>query len=161
GVRIEHDGYPRDCGRDLLEQLPQFGAHRGFQIREAGDVAARFGKAVHEATADRIGDLREDDWDRPGLRVERGDHRGSMADDQIELQLDELACESADSLGIARAPAVLDPDVAPAAPAELLHASVNADTRDCRAGSLSAMPMSTPMRRMRSPCARAASGQPI
>src|SRR5262249_41450652 len=78
-------------------------------------------KAVNEATADRIGDLREDDWDRPGLRLERGDHRGGMADDQIELHLDELACESADSLGVARAPAVLDPDVARAAPAELLQ----------------------------------------
>ncbi len=121
GVRVEHDRHPRDCGRDLLEQLHQFGAHRRLQIGEAGDVAAGFGKAVDEAAADRIGDLREDDGDRPGLRLERCDHRGGMADDQIELHLDEFAREIADALGVARAPAVLDPDVAAAAPAEFLQ----------------------------------------
>jgi hypothetical protein len=35
-----------------------------------------------------------------------------MADDQIELHLDEFAREIANALGVARAPAVLDPDVA-------------------------------------------------
>src|SRR5262249_54847125 len=49
------------------------------------------------------------------------DHRGGMADDQIELHLDELACEIADALGVTRAPAVLDVDVAPTAPAKLLQ----------------------------------------
>jgi hypothetical protein len=40
---------------------------------------------------------------------------------KIELHLDELAREIADALGVARAPAVLDVDVAPAAPAEFLQ----------------------------------------
>src|SRR5260370_15867674 len=82
---------------------------------------ARSGKAVDEAAADRIGDLREDDGDGAGFNLKCGDHRGSMADDQIELHLDEFAREIANALSVARAPAVLDPDVAPAAPAEFLQ----------------------------------------
>jgi hypothetical protein len=46
-----------------------------------------------------------------------------MAEDQIEPHLDELAREIPDSLGVARAPAVLDLDVAPVAPAEFLQRS--------------------------------------
>jgi hypothetical protein len=46
-----------------------------------------------------------------------------MADDQIEPHLDELARELADLLGVTRPPAVLDLDVTPVAPPELLQCS--------------------------------------
>jgi hypothetical protein len=40
-----------------------------------------------------------------------------MADDQVRLQLDQLVCEAADAIAVAGAPAIIDPDVAPLAPA--------------------------------------------
>jgi hypothetical protein len=58
---VEHGGDPRNARRDLLEQLQPLAAHRGFQIEETGDVAARPGQARDEAVADRIRNRRHND----------------------------------------------------------------------------------------------------
>ena len=63
------------------------------------------------------------------------------------------------AVGIARAPAVVDPHVAALGPAQLLQALLECRERPDASGSSAARFMSTPMRRIRSGCcARAASG---
>ena len=51
-------------GRDLLEQFGPFAAHAVFEIREAGDIAARVGHALDEAGTNRIRNVHEHDRDR-------------------------------------------------------------------------------------------------
>ena len=65
----------------------------------------------------------------------------------------------ANAFGIARGPAGVDPHVAANGPAQLLQSLHERRERACPSGSSAASVMSTPMRRIRSPCcARAASG---
>src|SRR5260370_37845536 len=52
---------------DLLEQFQQFGVQTVFGQHKAGDVAARLGKAIDEARADRIAADRE--YDRKRTRA--------------------------------------------------------------------------------------------
>src|ERR1700730_5814671 len=108
-------------GSDLLQRFHKLGRDRSLKIGEAGDVASRVSLTVDEMASDGIGDLCEHDRYRAGLLFEGGDHGRGVTDDQIGFLFDELARETLDLVGIARAPAIVDPDVAAGAPAQILQ----------------------------------------
>src|SRR5262249_16974877 len=76
-------------------------------------------QAWHEATAHWIADLRE--HDRYGLRCLFQRHQASRGagDDDVRLQANQFDCGSAQALGLAVAPANIEPSIA-VVPAELL-----------------------------------------
>ena len=79
--------------------------------------------------------------------------------DDVRRERDQFRRVSANVGGIARAPAIVDPHVAAVDPAQLLQPLHERRDAGLRSGSSLAAAMSTPIRRMRSPCcARAASG---
>jgi hypothetical protein len=67
-----------DARRNLLEQLYPLAAHRWLNIGETGDVAAGPWKARNEATADRIGNGRENDGDGARLLQQTRSSRSVM-----------------------------------------------------------------------------------
>src|SRR5262249_40527199 len=62
-VRIEDDGNPADSGTQILERLRPFSCYCRLEIRESRDIATRVREARNEPDLDRVGDLREHDWD--------------------------------------------------------------------------------------------------
>ena len=67
GFGMQNDRDPRECRRNLFEQLQPFSGHRQLEIGQARDIAARPCQALNEAAADRIGDLHENDGYRASL----------------------------------------------------------------------------------------------
>src|SRR6516165_2357083 len=73
---VEQKSHTRDGWRQLLEDFHPLAAHRGLDIGEASDVAARTRKALNNAVADWIGDRREYDRYAPGC-LQHSDRRRS------------------------------------------------------------------------------------
>src|SRR6516225_1668543 len=148
----------RHLGRDLFEQLQPFDGHAKFGRGEPGGVAARARQAIDNTCPDRIRDQYE--HDRHGacclaLMLGGADVRmtsGASATSSIAYLRKRSASPAAHRTSML----TLRPTAQPAS----CRPCRNAATRLCPSGSSAAKCISTPMRRMRSPCcARAASGQ--
>jgi len=63
--------------RDLLEQLQPFPAQTVLEQQEAGGVAARSGKTIYEAAANRIDDIHKHDRHATGRLLQRGQGRAA------------------------------------------------------------------------------------
>src|SRR6478609_6373995 len=59
--------HPRNPRRNLFEQLQPFAPQRALSYYETGCIAARTRKARDKTATDRIGNHRENDWDRARL----------------------------------------------------------------------------------------------
>src|SRR5581483_8743328 len=121
-VSIAQHGDPGQVRRDLLEQLQPFGADIVFKIRKAGRVAARFRETFNKPAADGVSDLNENNGDGVGCPLERPDMRAAGGQYDVRSECDELGRILARALGIAPGPAIIDPEIAPAGPTELLQA---------------------------------------
>jgi hypothetical protein len=60
-------GDAREEWSDRYEHFQPFSADRELIIREPGHVCARARHTVHQATAERIGDVHEHDWNSASL----------------------------------------------------------------------------------------------
>ena len=116
---IPKDRRSRHAWRDLLEQFQPFRAHAVFERGEAGGVAARPRQAVDEAGADRIGTL----TNTIGTVRIVGCSGSSVEPPVAKMTSGASATNSAAyrrmCVGIARAPANVDPHVAAVGPAQL------------------------------------------
>ena len=121
GWRVTQDRHVRHAGGDLLEQLQPFSARAVFEQREAGSIAAWARQALDQSSSDRIGDLHEYDRQGAGHLLQRPHGRNASGKNNVGLECDQLAYEFANTLGIARAPADFDADVASVGPAQLLQ----------------------------------------
>src|SRR5262249_8874775 len=103
----------------LLEQFQPFRCDRVLIKSKAGDVAAGMRHARDEPAAHRVAHLHEYDGYR--LRCLFQGHQGSRgaSDDDVWLQADQFDRSSAQALGLATAPANIEPGIA-VVPAELL-----------------------------------------
>ena len=77
-------GISKDCRsghvwRDPLEQLQPFTTQAVFEQQEAGGVAARSGKALYEAAADRIDDIHKHDRHGTGRLLQRRQGRAASS----------------------------------------------------------------------------------
>src|SRR5215510_12348149 len=119
---IANDRRSRHVGRDLFEQLQPFTAHSVFLICEPGRVAAGTCQAFNEAGPNRIrGQRKHDRYGASRLQQRRYDRAPSSQDD-VRRERDQFRRVSAKEFGIARAPTILDPDVAADGPTQLLQA---------------------------------------
>src|SRR5215470_211348 len=102
-------------------------------------------QAWHEATAHWIADLRE--HDRYGLRCLFQRHQASRGagDDDVRLQANQFDCGSAQALGLAVAPANIEPSIA-VVPAELLKSLLEGQDNSFPARHL--LPLSSARRRV-------------
>src|SRR5262245_18882661 len=82
-VGIEHDCGSPDAGRDLREHLQPLARKCSFHVDEAGEIPARTGQARNEASADRVGDARKYDRDRPRRLLKRSGRRSRSCKDHI------------------------------------------------------------------------------
>ena len=108
-------------GRDLLEQFQPFSAHAIFEQGKSGGVASRPRQACDEAGADGIADTHEHDGHLARRLQQRRQRRGPIDHDGIRRQRDQLGRAPAQEFAVARTDAVLDPDVAPHDPSQLLQ----------------------------------------
>jgi HNH endonuclease len=115
---------------------------------------------VHRLFSHGIGHVHEYNRERARLLQHGGNHRRVLSDDEVRLSVNQLSCECPGLFGISGGPANVDPDIAPIRPAQCLK-PFQKSRFVCPSG-LSARPISTPIRRIRSPCcARAASGHAV
>ena len=126
---------------------------------KAGGVAARPRQALDEAGADRIGDDQRTRSARCGSPVATAPRRAASGQDDVRRERDQFRRIFANALGIACAPADVDLHVAAVGPAQLLQPLQERREAGLSFRIVRGQLMSTPMRRIRSPCcARAASG---
>jgi hypothetical protein len=91
------------------------------RLHQAGNTAARPRQARDDAGADRIDGLREHDRHAAARSLYRLDESGADAEDHVRRQRDKFRGLLAIALAIARAPTMIDPQVAADAPAPLLQ----------------------------------------
>src|SRR5215471_1376958 len=114
---IPNDGRPRDARRDLFEQFQPLRADTVFECGKTGDVAARPRQALDEPGAHWIRSLREYDRHGPGRLQQRRYDRASTSQDDVRRERGQFRRVPTNALGIARAPANVDPQVAAVGPA--------------------------------------------
>src|SRR5262245_58162438 len=93
GRRIEHKSNSSDARRDLFQQPYPLAAHARFHIHETGHVATRPVDAGHEATADGIGDLHENDRDGARQSQYRLGGRCGLRKNKVALRFDQFSGE--------------------------------------------------------------------
>src|SRR5262249_28662397 len=104
---------------DLLEQLQPLAPHRGFEIGESRGIAAWPRQTLDEAAADRIGNLHENDRDRAGYLLKRGEPRIALNQNDVWHQADQLCRVGSKALDVAGDGAILDVDVTTFCPPKL------------------------------------------
>lgn len=105
---------------------------RKFDVRESGRVAAGTREALDKVLADGIGHHRENDRNCARLLKQRLRHRRAPGQDRVRLLRDKLFCQRPHPFGIAGRAAKVDLQIAPFAPAQLLHGLL--EGRDDRLG---------------------------
>ena len=118
--RIPNDRHPRNAWRDLLEQLQPFPAHTVFD--RANPVALPPGRARLATKPPPTGSMTPQTRSASGgSPVATPYNRVRRANDDVRRERDQFCCVSAKAVGIARAPAVVDPHVAAGDPAQFLQ----------------------------------------
>src|SRR5262245_9733368 len=131
-VRVEEERRALGGRGDLLQGFQPFPAHREFKIEKAGDVATRSRHVGDEASAERINNVHEQDWDGARFLHQRGYGRCTHADNEVGFEIDQLPSECAHLSGPARAPTKFDAQVATFGPTQRLESllqSCNASLR--------------------------------
>ena len=91
GIRIEDESHTLHCGRDMFERLQPLAAYGEFETGEAGEVAPRAGKVLHEAVANRINHLHE--HDRWGIALAQSRrYRRAGRKDYVRAETDQFTC---------------------------------------------------------------------
>jgi hypothetical protein len=109
----------RHAWRRLFEQLQPFPSHAVFVNHEPGGVAARPRQTFDEAGGDGIGDDRKYDRHRARRLQQRSHGRGAMRQDDVRRHRGQFCRVFANDVGIASAPAIIDPQVAADDPSQL------------------------------------------
>src|SRR5262249_23807889 len=128
---IANDCYSRHTWRNLLEHLQPFRADAVFIRGKTGDVATRPRQTIDEARADRIGGDHEHDR-HVGCRAPQWPHRrAARGEDHVRRKRDEFRGIFASVVLVACGPAIVDLNVVPDSPAQLLQ-----PLQKCRVASL-------------------------
>src|SRR6516164_6335656 len=85
---LPKDRHSHHIWRDPLEQFQPFRAEAIFKRHETRGIAAWSRKAVHQASANRIGGTYEHDWHSTGHLQQRRHARGAMGQDDLRLERD-------------------------------------------------------------------------
>src|SRR5262245_12954672 len=118
---LAKDCRPSDAWCDLLEQLQPFPADGILVDREAGHVAAGTRQAFHIAGCNRVCDTGEHDRDGAACFQQGRDSAAGKGEDDIRRERNELGCMFSCDIDFAVAPAIVDADILPIRPTELLH----------------------------------------
>src|SRR5262245_30490386 len=129
---IANDGRSRYVWRDLLEHFKPFGANAVIVRGEARDVATRSRQAIDEARADRINDEHKHDRHGAGCLPRRPDGRTAGGEDDVWCKRRQFGRVFARIVHIAPGPAIVDLDVLPDRPAQLLQSLQESRIADLR-----------------------------
>ena len=110
---------PLDAGRDLREQFEPLAPQRRFHMDEAGKVPSRALQARNEARADRVGNNRKYNRDRPRLPLECSGRWSSVREDYVGLQIEQLFRKHPHQVYLAGGPTNVHAQVAAIGPTEL------------------------------------------
>jgi hypothetical protein len=105
--------YLRHPRRDLFDQFKPLPAYAIFERSKAGDVAARPRQAIDQTRADRVGDNREHDRHRAGRLLQCLNAWGGRSQNDVRPERQQFLGVSVKATGVARCPAIVDPNIAP------------------------------------------------
>src|SRR5262249_19834592 len=92
-AEIAHDGQAAQIGNDFAQEFEPLGSSIGRLTRQSGDVAAWSRQTGDDAGADRIPRGRNHNRDHRCCLLRREDCWGTLRDNDIDLELDELGCD--------------------------------------------------------------------
>ena len=109
-------GFPQnrdafDVRRDLFRQFEPLPADRIFEVGEARNISSGPGQIADITGADRVSDQREHDRNGAALLQQGRNGRAGMSQDDVGRTGGQLRGVLAHDIGVARAPAIIDPDV--------------------------------------------------
>jgi len=108
---LPEDSYPGDSRNGLLEQLQAFGDCLRGEEGQPRDVAARARKAGDKPAPNRIGGSSEDDGDRPGRVLGCERRRRALANEDVNLEANQLSRQGGKPFELPLGRSVLDEDV--------------------------------------------------
>src|SRR5262245_12932245 len=123
-LRMEQNEDASSPRADLLEQLQPLAPHRGFEIGESRGISAWPRQTLDEAAADRISNLHENDRDRAGFLLKRGEPGIALNQNDVRHRADQLRRVGSKAIDVAGDGARLDADVTtfrPPEPSQFLH----------------------------------------
>src|SRR5262249_33015632 len=157
-VRVEHEFGARNAGGHLFEHLQPLPHHLEIDEHEASDVPARMRQARNEALLDGIVDRRHHDRNEACRLPQCPDNWRRLANEYVWHKRHEFCCVGPYAADVGSTKACFDLVVAAVLQPNSCRPCLSAVTR-ARPSRSSPTPISSPMRRTRSPCcARAASG---
>src|SRR5262249_26008982 len=112
---------PRDVWPNFLKQLKPFPAQSVFVDRKSRRIAAWPVQAVDETSAERIGDVGKDDRHSRVKTPQRRHAQSTAGENDVRRECDQLRCIFLLKIKVILAPTNIDLDIAPLAPAQLLH----------------------------------------
>jgi hypothetical protein len=115
------DAHARDAGRDLFQQFHPFPGQAEFELDEARDIAVWSPQTLDVTSADRVDALAHDDRHGAASLLQRRRGRADAGQNDLRAERNQFGRISAQARGIAHAPAIIDPQVAPDRPAQLLE----------------------------------------
>src|SRR5262245_3791857 len=105
-------------GDNIAQEFDSLGSEIWCQGRQAGHVTARPRKTRDDTRADRIPYHRKDDRDEQCCLLCQDGCWGSVRENNIDLEPDEVGCDLGVALATSLGPAILDRDIATLRPAE-------------------------------------------
>jgi hypothetical protein len=121
GAEIPKDRCTRHTRRDLFEKFQPFPAHAVLESGKASGIASWLRQASHQPRPDRVRDRGKYDRHGMGSLTHRFYRRAARGKDDVWCERDQLLGVPSIEVGIARAPARVDPQVAPYGPACFLQ----------------------------------------
>src|SRR5262252_2543591 len=118
---IADDCHSRHAWRNLLEQLQPFCADSVFKGSKPSDVPTRPCQTVDERRPDWIGNLREHDWQGACHPLQWCDRCTARRENHVRRKRDQFRRVSAGVVLVAPRPTVIDRNVVPDDPTELLQ----------------------------------------
>jgi hypothetical protein len=104
---VAEEDQPGELGHNLGKELDSLGDDLFVLGGEPGDVPAGMREARREASADRVDQDDDDDWDAARRLLGRPGCRNPGRDDDLALEPDEVGGKRRVALGLSFRPAVL------------------------------------------------------
>jgi len=100
--RIHQNGDARDRGSRFLQQLESLPDNLGGEHRRARDVPSGPSQAADEPAADGIADVDHDDWNRSRRLLGRERCWGTLRNENVDVEANQLCGKVGDSLSLSR-----------------------------------------------------------
>src|SRR5262249_49281218 len=118
-VRIKQERDPGDARDCFLENLKPLTSQRILECRKPRDVSTRTRQVWHQASVDRIREIRKDNWNCVSLVQQCDDCRRIARKNYIWFQPDKFLCKFLNTFQITLGKTIAEAEIATTRPTEI------------------------------------------